>query len=179
MANPIQFKYGITNLFRIVKCVTVPTGDFYDVPAAPDDAVPIDGSPDLFQCPEILLVTSGSFDLQVPELGTISLQAGDLSSSERYRSSLRIVATSDDSSYVCISPRLRLSFWDRESGYVSQGGSIVVTTPPEATESYVFVAIGNISYNSTDYLVGSLFQVPTGDVTLNGTLGSYFIHIWK
>lgn len=179
MANPIQFKYGITTLFRIVKCVNVPVGDYYDLPVAPDNAVPVDGSDDLVKCPEVMFVTTGGFELQVPELpDPIPVAAGELSSAQRYRSALKIVATADNSSYTCITPRDN-SFWDREVGFVASGEQINVTTP-DANFSYVFIVSGAVTVGHSEYLVNALIPAPTdGDITLTATADTYFIHVWQ
>lgn len=177
MADLIQFKYGITKLFRIAKCINTPSGAYLDVPAADDDATHVGDSDILLESREILLVTNGAFDMLVPEVGTISLHAGDMSSGQRYRSALRIQASVDDSAYVCLTPRDH-SFWNRESGFVASGDQIMVDTVDGAAESYVYVGVGGLTSAVGEHLVGSLVPL-TGETTFTATFDTYFIHVWK
>lgn len=178
MSDVIQYKYGITSLFRTAKCVNVPAGDFLNVAEAPQDATPVEGSETLVVCPEILMVTAGSFELQVPELpDPIALNAGDISSSQRYRSPITIVATSDNSAYTCIMPRDN-SFYEREGGFVGDAQQLTIETPEGATEDWLYVAIGGLRLNGADNLVGALVPVANGAI-ITGIGNTYFVHMWK
>lgn len=177
MSDQIQFKFGINKLFRTAKCVNTPLGYFLDIPAVAEDATPIEGSDTLFLSPEILIVTSGAFELQVPEAGVVPLHAGDISSSHRYRSALKIVATADNSSYTCLTPRDG-AFWERMAGFVSSGDKITIETPEGAQDGYVFVATGGLQSGAGEHLVGSLVPI-TGTIEFTGTADAHFVHLWK
>lgn len=179
MSDQIQFKFGISKLFRTAKCVGILTGSYLDIAAAQENAVPVEGSDTLVWSNEILIVTAGSFELQVPELPSpIALHAGDISSSQRYRSAIKIVATADDSAYTCITPRDG-QFWQREAGFVAAGDQITVETPAGAVDAYVFIATGGAQKDGEGLLVGSLTQVTGNTVLTGGATDTHFVHFWK
>jgi|GEM_PF-4212443 len=178
MSNKITYKYGISRPFHFAKCVGILTGDYLDVAAVPDDVAPIDGSENVYPSKEILLVLAGSFQLQTPEAGNIDLNAGDMSSSHRYKSAIKIVATADGSSYVCVTPNDN-SFWDRQSGFIANGDTLEITTPAEAADAYVYVGEGGVvDAEGNPQLVGAFIRV-SGGITLTATADTYFIHMWK
>jgi hypothetical protein len=136
----------------------------------------VEGSASLVTCPEILMVTAGSFDMIVPEAGTITLHAGDMGSPQRYRGALRLVAAQDDSAYVCITPRDN-SFWEREAVFVPAGESITLD-PVACQAEAVLVATGGLKVGAADYGVGAVVRLDAGR-TLTAAQDTYFIHLWK
>lgn len=178
MSEPIVFKYGVSKLFRWAKCINVRTADYWDVPAAPD-AEPVPGSDTLVVCPDILLVLAGAFEMQVPELASpIALPAGEAGSPQRFRSALKIVATADDSSYVCFIPRDG-SFWNRQTGFVAAGDSIDIETPPCA-DAHLFVPVGGLAAVTGDIPANSVRQLTPGQTaTFTATHDTYFVQVWR
>lgn len=175
MSEPIVFKYGISKLFRWAKCINVRAGDYWDVPAAPADAQPVGDSETLVVCPDVMLVLAGAFELQVPELASpIALPAGEAGSPQRFRGPLKIVATADDSSYVCFIPRDQ-SFWERQVGFVAAGDTIALDTPT-AVEAYIFVPVGGF----TDVAANSVRPLtPGGTQSFTAAFDTYFIQVWR
>lgn len=177
MSEQIQFTFGINSLFRVAKCVNTPSGYYLDIPAAKEDAKPIDGSDTLVATPEILIVTKGAFELQVPELGTITLHAGDIASPQRFRGPLKVISAANGSEYTCLTPRDG-SIWEREAAFVSAGESIQLETPQNASQNLVFVSVGGLSDANGDHLSGSLIRL-SGNETLTGITDCHFVHLWK
>lgn len=178
MTERIQFKYGITKNFRTAKCVNVPLGSYLDMPAAPSDAVPYEDSETFVGTPEMLMVLKGTFELSMAELpNPIVLNAGDMSSPQRFRSPLKIVCATEDSSYICLTP-LDNSFWQREAAFVAAGDDIQIAVPDGATASYIFVATGSLSSPLGQHLVGSLVEL-TDAIQIHGEVDSHFVHLWK
>lgn len=173
MPNQIQFNWSITSMFRIAKCVNTPAGYSIDLAEASADAEPVEGSDVLVKCNEIMLVTKGSFDLEIEGQSTVSLNAGDLSLPQRYKTPIRIVSTQDDSGYTCITPRDG-TFWNRQSGFVASGQQIDIETP-ETEAAFVFIVIGGLD----NYLVGSLISVQPGVSSFTATADTHFVHLWK
>lgn len=178
MPEPIVFKYGRSNLFRWAKCINVRKGDYWDVPAAPD-AEPIPGSDTLVVCPDILLVLAGAFEMQVPELTSpIQLPAGEAGSPQRFRSALRVVATADDSSYVCFIPRDQ-SFWQREVGFVAAGDRINLDVPA-AAEAHLFVPTGGLTGAGAEVQANTVRALSTGQTTtFTAAHDTWFILVWR
>lgn len=177
MAEPIVFKLALTPHFRIAKCVNVRAGDFYYLPAAPEEADAVPGSDTLVVCPEIMLVTRGSFELTAPELGVIALHAGDAGSPQRFRGPIRIEAAEDDSAYICITPRDN-SFWERQAGFVPAGETISLETPP-CNSAALLVATGGLICAGSELGVGSLLRLSPGQADLTAPRDSYFVHLWR